>query len=299
MDSDLEFMRLAIELSSKAEYPYGAIIVKNGQIIGRSDAVTKIKKSIFKHAQMTAIEDALKGQPLNDSLKGCILYSSCEPCMMCMEAIMYSGIEKIVYGINIEASNIYYHHVEDFSVLDIVKEVNPNMEIVGGILKEEALKVIENYNEIIKKEDEKFIDIAIDLSSEARFPYGAIVVRKGNIIGKSNDSVPVSDTIYTHAELIAIESAVLNIKESISRGNLHECTLYTSCEPCMMCQEAILAEGISRVVYAATIEDSNKFFCEEFPVSLESIVKRSNSHIKIVPELHREKAIEVLKNFSN
>ena len=67
----------------------------------------------------------------------------------------------------------------------------------------------------------------------------------------------------------------------------------------MMCQEAILAEGISRVVYAATIEDSNKFFCEEFPVSLESIVKRSNSHIKIVPELHREKAIEVLKNFSN
>lgn len=299
MDSDVAFMRLAIELSSKAEYPYGAIIVKNGQIIGRSDAVTKIKKSIFKHAQMTAIEDALKGQPLNDSLKGCILYSSCEPCMMCMEAIMYSGIEKIVYGINIEASNIYYHHIEDFSVLDIVKKVNPNMEIVGGILKEEALKVIENYNEIIKKEDEKFIDIAIDLSSKAKFPYGAIVVRKGNIIGKSSDSVPVSDTIYTHAELIAIESAVLNIKESISRGNLHECTLYTSCEPCMMCQEAILAEGISRVVYAATIEDSNKFFCEEFPVSLESIVKRSNSHIKIVPELHREKALEVLKNFSN
>lgn len=299
MDSDIESMRLAIELSSKAEYPYGAIIVKNGQIIGRSDAVTKIKKSIFKHAQMTAIEDALKGQPLNDSLKGCILYSSCEPCMMCMEAIMYSGIEKIVYGINIEASNIYYHHVEDFSVLDIVKKVNPNMEIVGGILKEEALKVIEHYNDIIKKEDEKFIDIAIDLSSKAKFPYGAIVVRKGKIIGKSNDSVPVSDTIYTHAELIAIESAVLNIKESISRGNLHECTLYTSCEPCMMCQEAILAEGISRVVYAATIEDSSKFFCEEFPVSLESIVKRSNSHIIIVPELHREKAIEVLKNFSN
>ena len=299
MDSDIESMRLAIELSSKAEYPYGAIIVKNGQIIGRSDAETKIKKSIFEHAQMTAIEDALKGQPLNDSLKGCILYSSCEPCMMCMEAIMYSGIEKIVYGINIEASNIYYHHVEDFSVLDIVKKVNPNMEIVGGILKEEALKVIEHYNDIIKKEDEKFIDIAIDLSSKAKFPYGAIVVRKGKIIGKSNDSVPVSDTIYTHAELIAIESAVLNIKESISRGNLHECTLYTSCEPCMMCQEAILAEGISRVVYSATIEDSSKYFCEEFPVSLESIVKRSNSHIIIVPELHREKAIEVLKNFSN
>ena len=46
MDSDIEFMRLAIELSSKAEYPYGAIIVKNGQIIGRSDAETKIKSTV-------------------------------------------------------------------------------------------------------------------------------------------------------------------------------------------------------------------------------------------------------------
>ena len=64
----------------------------------------------------------------------------------------------------------------------------------------------------------------------------------------------------------------------------------------MMCQEAILLEGISRVVYAATIEDSNKYFCEEFPVPLEKIVKRSKKPIKIVAELHRDKAVEVLKS---
>ena len=296
MNKDEEFMRIAIEFSSKAEHPYGAVIVKDGKIIGRSDANTKICNSIFKHSQMIAIEDALKGKTYMGGLKGCILYSSCEPCMMCLEATMYAGIEKIVYGIDINASNIYYHHIEDFSVLDIIKEINPNMEIVGGVLKEDALKVIKNYDEKIKKEDEKFIDIAIDLSEKSLYPYGAIVVRNGEIIGKSSDEVPIRNTIYTHAELIAIESAVLNIKESISRGNLHECTLYTSCEPCMMCQEAILAEGISRVVYAATIEDSSKHYCEEFPVSLEKIDKMANSHIIIIPELHRQKAVEVLKN---
>ena len=295
MNNDIEFMKIAIDLSKSADHPYGAVVVRNGKIIGRSDADTKIKKTIFKHAQMIAIEDALKNNTLMGNLKGCTLYSSCEPCMMCMEAIMYSGIDKIVYGVDISASNIYYHHIEDFSVLDIVKKANPNMKVIGGILKEDALKVINDYNSKIEKEDEKFIDIAIDLSKKAFYPFGAVIVRNGQIIGKSSDITPIKDTIYTHAELIAIESAVSNIKDSISRGNLHECTLYTSCEPCMMCQEAILAEGISRVVYAATIEDSNQYFCDEFIVPIEDIIKRSNSHIKIVPELHRDKAVEVLK----
>ena len=295
MDRDKEFMKIAIELSKKSDFPYGSIVVRKDKIIGRSDADTKINKSIFKHAQMIAIEDALKNNTLMGNLKGCVLYSSCEPCMMCMEAIMYSGIEKIVYGVDINASNIYYHHIEDFSVMDIIKKINPKMEIVGGVLKDAALDVINDYNNKIKKDDEKFIDIAIDLSAKAKYPFGAIVVRNGQIIGKSNDVVPIKDTIYTHAELIAIESAIFNIKDYISRGNLHQCTLYTSCEPCMMCQEAILAEGISRVVYAATIEDSNKYFCDEFPVSIEDIVKRSNSQIKIIPELHRAKAVEILK----
>ena len=63
----------------------------------------------------------------------------------------------------------------------------------------------------------------------------------------------------------------------------------------MMCQEAILAEGISRIVYAATIEDSNQYFCKEYPVSVKEIINRSNSQIKLVEKLHRDKAIVVLK----
>ena len=292
---DKKFIDIAIDISQKSEYPYGAIVVRNGKIIGRSDAKTNIGKTIFRHAQMAAIEDALKNTTLMGNLKGCTLYSSIEPCMMCMEAICYSGIDRLVYGVDISASNLFYHHLEDFSILDIVKKINPKIEIVGGVHSNKALQVINDYNNHILEEDEKFIDIAIDLSSKSFYPFGAIVVRNGEIIGTSNDIVPTKDTIYTHAELIAIESAVQNIKDSLSRGNLHGCTLYTSCEPCMMCQEAILSEGISRVVYAATIEDSDRYFCEEFKVHFEDIVKRAKSHTKIVSKLHRNKAVEVLK----
>ena len=214
---------------------------------------------------------------------------------MAMEAILYSGINKLVYGINIEASNLYYNHVEDFSILDIVKKINPDMNIIKGLLEEEAMKVILDYNKKIIDSDENFIDVAIDISRNSFYPFGAIVVRDGRIIGRSDDNVPSKNTVFQHAELIAIDSAVSNIKDSISRGNLHECTLYTSCEPCMMCQEAILAEGISRIVYAATIEDSNQYFCKEYPVSIKDIVERSNSPIKLVEKLHRDKAIAVLK----
>ena len=244
---------------------------------------------------MVAIEDALDGNSLIDGLIGCTIYSSCEPCLMAIEAILYSGINKLVYGIDIEASNLYYHHVEDFSILDLVNKINPGIDIIGGILKQEAMKVITDYNQNIIDNDEKFIDVAIDISRKSFYPFGAIVVRDGKIIGRSDDDVPSKKTIFQHAELIAIDSAVSNIKDSISRGNLHECTLYTSCEPCMMCQEAILSEGISRVVYAATIEDSNHYFCKEFPVSIKEVINRSNSPIKLIEKLHQDKAIAVLK----
>lgn len=84
MNNDKKYMQEAIKLSKNAAYPYGAIIVRNDKIIGTSDAKTPITKTIYKHAQMIAIEDALKYNTLMGNLKGCTLYSSIEPCMMCM-----------------------------------------------------------------------------------------------------------------------------------------------------------------------------------------------------------------------
>ena len=140
--------------------------------------------------------------------------------------------------------------------------------------------------------DEQFIDIAIEISKKAKYPYGAIVVKDGEIIGRSDDNTLMGTSMYSHAELEAIESAS---KSKNLYGDLKGATMYVSCEPCMMCMGAILYEEFSKIVYAATLQDSNDNYCPEMITDIDVLAKYSNSEIKIIKELHRDKAVEVLK----
>ena len=140
--------------------------------------------------------------------------------------------------------------------------------------------------------DEQFIDIAIEISKKAKYPYGAIAVKDGEIIGRSDDNTLMGISMYSHAELEAIESAS---KSKNLYGDLKGATMYVSCEPCMMCMGAILYEEFSKIVYAATLQDSNDNYCPEMITDIDVLAKYSNSKIEIVKELHRDKAVEVLK----
>ena len=140
--------------------------------------------------------------------------------------------------------------------------------------------------------DEKYIDIAIEISKKAKYPYGAIVVKDDVIIGRSDDKTLIEESMYSHAELEAIESAS---KSKNLYGDLKGAIMYVSCEPCMMCMGAILYEEFSKVVYAATLQDSNDNYCPEMITNIDELVKYSNNKIELVKELHRDKALEVLK----
>ena len=143
--------------------------------------------------------------------------------------------------------------------------------------------------------DEKYIDIAIDISKKAKYPYGAIVVKDGEIIGRSDDDTIIGKTIFSHPELQAIESAS---KNKNLYGDLKGSSLYVSCEPCMMCMGAILYEEISKIVYAATLQDSNDIYCPDLITDIDTLKQYSNNDIEIIKELHRDKAISVLKERS-
>ena len=140
--------------------------------------------------------------------------------------------------------------------------------------------------------DEQYIDIAIEISKNSNNPYGAIVVKDNQIIGRSDDETLIGKSMYSHAELMAIESAS---KNKNLYGDLKESTIYVSCEPCMMCIGAILYEEFSKVVYAATLKDSNDIYCSEVLTDIDTLARYSKNKIKIVKELHRDKAVEVLK----
>lgn len=62
-----------------------------------------------------------------------------------------------------------------------------------------------------------------------------------------------------------------------------------SCEHCMMCMGAMLYEEFSKIVYSATLQDSNDYYCPEMIANIDELVKYGSAKIKIVKELHREK----------
>ncbi|MCK5520874.1 MAG: nucleoside deaminase [Candidatus Marinimicrobia bacterium] len=77
--------------------PFGAVIVKDGKIVGRGGNRVTASNDPTAHAEITAIRDAGKNLHTFD-LKGCVIYSSCEPCPMCLAAIYWARIDAVHYG---------------------------------------------------------------------------------------------------------------------------------------------------------------------------------------------------------
>lgn len=98
---DLKFMELACKLASenidKGGGPFGAVIVKDGEIVSTGCNSVTIDNDPTAHAEVNAIRNACK-KTGNFKLTGCKIYSSCEPCPMCLSALYWSGIDKIYYG---------------------------------------------------------------------------------------------------------------------------------------------------------------------------------------------------------
>ena len=86
--------------------PFGCVIVKNGKIIGKGNNKVTSTNDPTAHAEITAIRDACSN--LNSfQLDDCIIYTSCEPCPMCLGAIYWARPAKVFYGSNqIDAANI-------------------------------------------------------------------------------------------------------------------------------------------------------------------------------------------------
>uniref|UniRef100_A0A8R1HNW8 CMP/dCMP-type deaminase domain-containing protein n=1 Tax=Caenorhabditis japonica TaxID=281687 RepID=A0A8R1HNW8_CAEJA len=97
-----EFMQLAVEEAKKGLNcgdggPFGAVIVKNGKVIGQGHNMVLATKDPTAHAEVTAIRNTCK--IIDDfDLSGCQLYTSCYPCPMCMGAALWSRLDAIYYG---------------------------------------------------------------------------------------------------------------------------------------------------------------------------------------------------------
>ncbi len=92
-----EAIRLSIENVKKGGGPFGAVIVKDGKIIGKGANSVTNHNDPTAHAEIVAIRDAAKGLGTFD-LSGCTIYTSCEPCPMCLGAVYWAHLSKMYYG---------------------------------------------------------------------------------------------------------------------------------------------------------------------------------------------------------
>ncbi len=151
------YMKIANELSfenlkTNVGGPFGACVVKNGEIIGKGSNHVLINNDPTAHAEVIAIRDACKNINSYD-LSGCELYTSCYPCPMCLSAIIWANIKKVYYGNTKEdAASIGFRDDYIYNYIENLASGIDNNSILDleCIDREETIKV---FNEFAKKSD--------------------------------------------------------------------------------------------------------------------------------------------------
>ena len=143
---DLFYMKEALKEARSAlgigEIPVGAVVVKNGEIIGRGHNTRSTGNSPFDHAEIAAMKDA--AQKLNNwRFDGATIYVTLEPCVMCAGAIVQCRVSRIVYGAKdpkAGAAGSLYNIPND-------PRMYHQCEVTSGVMKQECAEILQNFFE--------------------------------------------------------------------------------------------------------------------------------------------------------
>lgn len=139
-----QYMQAAIDIAGNHKTPFGAVIVKNGDILVRSANQTKQLNDATAHAEVCAIRDA--GRLLGSArLTGCSLITTCEPCPMCMSAAIWAGIDEIVYGCSITEISRFMYQI-NLNSEQILEASGRNMNIQGHFMADECRQLLSNFS---------------------------------------------------------------------------------------------------------------------------------------------------------
>ena len=147
-----KYMKIADELAQQNILtndggPFGAVIIKNNEIVGKGNNQVVLKNDPTAHAEIVAIRDACKNLGTFD-LTGCEIYTSCYPCPMCLSATIWSNIKMVYYGNTKEDAekigfrdNLIYEYLEGQSKTTNKEDI---LKIIA-MDREETIKTFESY----------------------------------------------------------------------------------------------------------------------------------------------------------
>lgn len=142
--ADESFMRAALDLAQQAalagEVPVGAVVVRDGRIIGRGSNAPISRHDPSAHAEIAALRDAAQ-QVGNYRLVDCELYVTLEPCVMCVGAMFHARISRVVFGARDPKTGAAG---SVFNLFDEAR-LNHHARLQGGVLAEECGKVLSDF----------------------------------------------------------------------------------------------------------------------------------------------------------
>lgn len=148
-DIHMKFMKQAIALAkqsvAKGGGPFGAVIVRDGILVAKGSNCVTLNNDPTAHAEVSAIRKACKKLHAFD-LSGCEIYTSCEPCPMCLSAIYWAHIDKIYYGCTkTDAKNIGF---DDSFIYDQI-DLEPEKRTIPAtnILRDQAIEAFRLWEE--------------------------------------------------------------------------------------------------------------------------------------------------------
>ncbi len=165
--TDTDYMRAALELAAQAEaageVPVGAVVVLNGEIVGRGYNAPISRHDPSAHAEMQALRDAAQ-RVGNYRLPGCELYVTLEPCMMCAGAIMHARVARVVYGASDYKTGVCGSVIDAFAEL----RLNHHAEVTGGVRAEECGLMLSNF--FARRRAQKKQDSELRIQTARVFP---------------------------------------------------------------------------------------------------------------------------------
>jgi tRNA(Arg) A34 adenosine deaminase TadA len=156
MEEHRRFMQVAIDLAKENLKrnnggPFGAVVVKDGEIVGKGVNQVTTELDPSSHAEVVAIRDACKR--LNTyNLESCELYSSCEPCPMCLGAIYWARIKKLYYAATKEdAAKAEFRDSQIYQEFALPKEKRsiPTLQLMH----KEAIQLFDTWSDLDQKID--------------------------------------------------------------------------------------------------------------------------------------------------
>ena len=154
LSPDIQFMRMALreaeQAAAEGEVPCGAVIVLDGQVIGKAHNQTEMLKDPTAHAEILAITQATQAAE-NWRLSGAVMYVTKEPCPMCAGALVLARVKKVIWGMT---DPIRGGAVSKFKILNDA-DLNHAVEVETGLMEEDCKAVMQGFFQTLRKQSKE------------------------------------------------------------------------------------------------------------------------------------------------